>query len=103
MSLTERQSPQRVAVPVLDVLQTVLRLQARVSGLRTVGQPRPVQELEEAEGARRGVLRVRVPARLVGHDLVDGVPLLAGPSEDARGQLLDHVLDRAAATIAGDE
>src|SRR6266516_2199584 len=68
------------AVAAFDVGQAVADLQRRVCGFRPVRCPCAVQKLRDAE--RRGVriLRVVVPPRLAGPQLVQGGPFGADPA-----------------------
>src|SRR5699024_4341183 len=87
-----------VAVPLLDVAQTVVELEFRVRGLAaTHGRPCRVEELEETVGRRRRVLRPRVPRRLAGEEPVEVAELVA-PALLLQHRL-GHLLDRAIGNI----
>ena len=69
--LPERLRARRAAVPLGDVLQAGFDLCARVGRLAGADTaPRRVQELEQAVSRRGGVLRGRVPRRLLAHQPV---------------------------------
>src|SRR5699024_6385187 len=87
-----------VAVPLLDVAQTVVELELRVRGLAaTHGRPCRVEELEQAVGRRRRVLRPRVPRRLAGQKPVEVAELVA-PALLLQHRL-GHLLDRAVGDV----
>src|SRR5699024_6983715 len=87
-----------VAVPLLDVTQTVVELELRVRSLAaTHGRPGRVEELEQAVGRRRRVLRPRVPRRLAGQKPVE-VGELVAPTLLLQHRL-GHLLDRAVGDV----